>query len=238
MGVTRSEAGVALAEPDIPLMLIVETDDHIRVELAERFGPSFRAHTADSVDQALRLWRATDPNLVVVDLSLGDRSGLEVLVEIRKTSRVPLILVSDDRRPETCVLALRFGADDFVPKPFDPSVLGARIEAVWRRSHGADANAKLVRAGNLVVDLDARQVYVDGDEVHLTPMEFDVLAHLATHPRQVLTRDQLMSMVWPSPMTWKSAPTVTEHVRRLRSKLGTAAEHVSTVYGRGYRFDL
>jgi DNA-binding response OmpR family regulator len=128
---------------------------------------------------------------------------------------------------------LRIGADDCAFVPTSASVLAARLAAVHRRS------GRTVSGGDdwLVIDELAHSVSVHGSELRLTPIEFSLLAYLARHPRQVLTRDQLLSAVWASDAKWQSRATVTEHVRRLRLRLGAAACTITTVYGIGYRFD-
>jgi two-component system, OmpR family, phosphate regulon response regulator PhoB len=218
-------------------VLVVDDDASQRHLLTAELSPRFRTHWATTVDQGLAQWRSVGPDLVVIGLELAG-GGLDVLLEIRRGSSLPLIVVSADDRDESCVLALRLGADDYVVKPFSVPVLAARIETVLRR--GADLGATSIISGSkdLRIDLGARQVFVEDQEVRLTPIEFDVLALLASQPRQVFSREHLLQSVWDSNPDWQSLATVTEHIRRLRQKLGPAAGHITTVFGRGYRFDL
>jgi two-component system phosphate regulon response regulator PhoB len=218
-------------------VLVVDDDDSQRHDLTAALAPRFRTHWSTGVDEALTLWRSVGPDLVVIGLELPG-VGLETLLEIRRTSTVPVIVVSGDDRDDSCVLALRLGADDYVVKPFNIAVLVARVETVLRR--GVDTVDPMIISGSddLRIDLGARQVFVEGDEVRLTPIEFDVLAQLASQPRQVFSREHLLQAVWDSNPDWQSLATVTEHVRRLRQKLGPAKGHITTVFGRGYRFDL
>jgi|GEM_PF-1042567 len=218
------------------IVIIDEIDQ--RDQLNEALSPKYRTHWATSVDQGLTLWRSVNPEIVVVSLEMPG-TGLDALLEIRRSSAVPVIAVSSDNRDETCVLALRLGADDYVVKPFSVTVLAARVDTVLRRGTGVDeAVGVTTAAGDLHIDFGSRQVFVQGDEVHLTPIEFDVLALLASQPRRVFTREHLLQSVWDSNPEWQSLATVTEHVRRLRLKLGPASSHVTTVFSRGYRFDL
>ena len=222
----------------LAVVLIFATDMELRAAIAHSLHLNFRTQGADTVSRALGQWRATQPALVIIDLVLEGGSGLEMLVEIRRSSTVPIIVISSDTSPETCVLAFRLGADDFVVKPCDMTVLGARVEALLRRSaNQAVALTRLGCAGHLDIDLESNQVVARGREVHLTRLEFDMLAHMASNARQVFTREQLLEAVWLSRAEWQAGATVTEHMRRLRFKLGDSADHITTVYGRGYRFD-
>ena len=223
---------------ELPVVLVFDTDLESRIAIAHSLRTRFRSQGADSVERALSQWRSSRPALVLVDLVLEGGSGLEVLVEIRRNSQVPIIVTATDDRPESCVLALRLGADDYVARPYELSVLEARIDAVLRRTAAQSQPTKLGCPDHLEIDVESHQVFVGADEVRLTRIEFNMLAHLAANPRQVFTREQLLEAVWLSRSDWQAGATVTEHMRRLRTKLGTAADHIKTVYGRGYRLDL
>lgn len=229
---------VATVGKELPIVLVFDTDLESRIAVAHVLRTRFRTQGADTVERALGQWRSTRPALVLVDLVLDGGSGLEVLVEIRRSSQVPIIVTASDSRAETCVLALRFGADDFVVRPFELSVIEARIEAVLRRSSVQQQSLMIGCPEHLEMDVESHQVFVSGDEVRLTRIEFNMLAHMASNPRQVFTREQLLEAVWLSRSEWQAGATVTEHMRRLRIKLDTAADHIKTVYGRGYRLDV
>jgi DNA-binding response OmpR family regulator len=238
VGVARDDVAPRLdgSEDDFAgTVLVVEDDIAHRELLSSALGPRVRAHGAGSVSEALTLWRSLQADLMLLDLGLDGGSGLEVLVEVRKTSTAPVIVVTADGRPETSVLALNLGADDVITKPFDIHEVAARIAALLRRTHSP--RSAVARYGDLAIDISARRVFVAGSVIHLTPTEFDLLAYLAAGPQQAFTREQLLDAVWSSNPEWQTLATVTEHTRRLRDKLGPAAKHISTVYGRGYRFD-
>ena len=222
---------------ELPVILVFDADLESRAAITHSLANRFRTQGAETVPRALDQWRSTRPALVLIDLVLDGGSGVEILVEIRRTSHVPIIVMAHDDTPQACVLALRLGADDFVVKPFDISVLGARIDAVLRRSAGPQHDVAVGCPDHVEIDVESSQVLVYGTEVHLTRIEFNMLAHLASNPRQVFTREQLLEAVWLSRADWQAGATVTEHMRRLRAKLGPAADHIKTVYGRGYRFD-
>ena len=224
------------AKADQRPLLIVDSDSPERHEIVDAASTKFRPQWATSVDQALVLWRSVEPVLVVLGLELHE-GGLELLVEIRRSSAVPVIVISSDAHDESCLLAFQLGADDYVVRPCSAPVLVARINALLRRGGRLSDPVIISNSTGLRIDLGARQVFVRDDEVRLTPMEFDVLALLASQPRQVFSREHLLHAVWESNMDWQSVATVTEHVRRVRQKLGPASGHITTVFGRGYRFD-
>ena len=219
------------------IVLIVDDDPDVHTLLSAALRPRLRIQSAQSASDGLMMSRAIRPDLVLLDLTLGDGSGIEVLTEIRAASDVPVIVISGDSRSESLVQSLRLGADDYVVKPFRLGEVEARVDAVLRRATRENGRSPISSYDDLMIDSRARQVFVNGEAIRLTATEFDLLAHLATWPRQVFTREDLLDAVWRSNPEWQTAATVTEHTRRLRSKLGPASKHIATVYGRGYRFD-
>jgi DNA-binding response OmpR family regulator len=184
-------------------------------------------------------------DLVILDLYLPKMSGIEVLKNLRRHSRVPVIILSGRANEADRVLGLEAGADDYVVKPFFPRELLARVRAVLRRvepvapAAPADEGAPLV-FDDLVIDRRGREVVLAGQRVAVTAREFDLLAYLAAAPRQVFTREQLLNAVWRSSSEWQDPATVTELVRRLRLKIETRPDRprwLQTVRGAGYRFD-
>jgi DNA-binding response OmpR family regulator len=173
---------------------------------------------------------------------LPARDGLDILGDLRRTTDVPVILLTARGDEADRVIGLKLGADDYVVKPFSAAELSARIETVLRRSRPAPAakpDRRLVFDG-LEIDLDTREVQVKGEAVETTAKEFDLLAFLAASPRQVFSRQQILTHVWSSSPEWQSDATVTEHVRRLRRKIEADPDQprwVTTARGVGYRFE-
>jgi DNA-binding response OmpR family regulator len=185
---------------------------------------------ASTAAQALA---APPVDLVLLDLGLPDRDGLEVCRELRRRSDVAIIAVTARGDEPDRVTGLRTGADDYVVKPFGVAELHARIDAVMRRAARTNSQGEVYRLGALSVDLDAHRVEVDGQEVALTRKEFGLLAALVRRPGSVVTRDQLLAEVWRT--TWTGNPhTVEVHIASLRGKIG-APKLVQTVRGVGYR---
>ena len=193
---------------------------------------------------ALDVVSAEEPDLVLLDVMMPGRDGLDVLGDLRRTSDVPVILVSALGEEADRVLGLKMGADDYVVKPFSAAELSARIESVLRRAqprandHASPAH--WLTFDRLIIDLSTREVALDGHRLELTAKEFDLLACLAASPRHVFSRDLLLHQVWGSSSAWQSDATVTEHVRRLRRKMEQDPDNprwITTVRGVGYRFE-
>ena len=179
-------------------------------------------------------------DLMVLDISLPDMNGLDVLRAVRRSGDLPVILLTGRSGEMDRVVGLELGADDYVIKPFSPRELVARVRTVLRRPRSSSEGSCLVFDG-LVVDCSTREAALrDGVPVDLKAREFDLLAFLASSPRRVFTREQLLRDVWRSDVGWQSLATVTEHVHRLRAKLEVDPLYprwIVTVKGVGYRFE-
>ena len=222
-----------------PRVLVVDDDERVRTVVSwqlEADGCTV-SEAADGA-AALECIDRDRPDLVVLDLSLPVIGGLDVLRRVRGDERggspLPVIVLSGRSGETDRIIGLDLGADDYLVKPFSPGELAARVRSVLRRLRVAQPAAP-PRSG-LWVDEGARDVTVDGRPVDLTAKEFDLLAFLARHPRQVFTRAQLLEHVWGSAREWQGEATVTEHVHRLRHKLGVDGL-LHTVRGVGYRLE-
>lgn len=212
-------------------VLLVEDD--ARVAAALETALRQHGHEVHRAATAAAALQAAPVDLVLLDLGLPDRDGIEVCRELRARSDVAIIAVTARGEERERVLGLRSGADDYVVKPFGIAELQARIEAVMRRAIRTTQTRPEVRVGTLAVDLDARRVTVNGSEVMLTRKEFELLAALARRPGHAVTREQLLAEVWRT--TWRgSLHTLEVHVASLRGKLGDGG-YVQTVRGVGYR---
>lgn len=212
------------------LVLVVEDEPAIaqlqRLYLT-RHGFSVQIETTG--DAALRAVEAVRPVAIVLDIGIPGIDGIQVCRRLRSSSdNTPIIFVTARDDEVDRILGLEIGADDYVTKPFSPRELVARVDAVLRR--GA-AIGPILTTGALVVDIHARSVTVDGTTIALTATEFDLLAHLLSHPGRVYSREQLLSAVWG--YAGPGSRTVDVHVAQLRSKLGPASP-IQTVRGVGY----
>jgi len=206
----------------------------------ERAGYSTRV-AANGLD-ALDVAAEARPDLVVLDIMLPGLDGLEVMRRLREQPGprpTSVILLTAKGEATDRIVGLRQGADDYVVKPFTPAELVARVDAVLRRVAPAAAERESpIVFDNLEIDPSGRRVSVRGEEVQLTLREYDLLLHLARHPGQVFSRDQLMDAVWQYAF-YTDTSTVTVHMRRLRSKIEEQPSEprwLQTVWGVGYRF--
>lgn len=211
-------------------LLIVEDEDAIAEPLAEGLRrEGFEVERAANGAQALA---AGPVDLVLLDLRLPDRDGLDICRELRQRSSVPIIVVTARGEEADRVVGLELGADDYVVKPFGLRELIARIRAVSRRARG-EPEAGSVRVGELEVDVRARRAQLAGRELELTPKEFDLLAALARDPGAAVSRRRLLEEVWET--SWYgSTKTIDVHVAALRRKLGDSG-WIETVRGVGFR---
>lgn len=205
-------------------VLVVDDEPHIRrllrATLERNDYEVIEASDARGALQGL----AQNPDLVLLDLGLPDRDGMELVPLIRKTSKATLLVVSAREATEQKVTALDLGADDYVTKPFDTDELLARMRAALRNRMSADGAQLMIRASDLEIDLVKRRVHKAGDEVHLTPKEYSVLAALARFPGRVITHDQLLKSVW--------ANDYERHIEYLRVVIRNLRQKVEADAGR------
>ncbi|GAA1990614.1 two-component system response regulator MtrA [Isoptericola halotolerans] len=217
-------------------VLVVDDD----TALAEMIGIVLESEGLDlsfcsDGDAAIGMFRSTQPDLVLLDLMLPGKDGIEIAREIRAESGVPIIMLTAKTDTVDVVLGLESGADDYVTKPFKPKELVARVRARLRRSD--EPGPERLKIGDIDIDVTGHTVTRDGERISLTPLEFDLLVELARKPWQVFTREVLLEKVWGYR---HSADTrlVNVHVQRLRSKIETDPENpvvVQTVRGVGYK---
>jgi len=217
-------------------VLIVDDD----TALAEMLGIVLRGEGLDPVfvadgDRALAAFRATKPDLVLLDLMLPGVDGIDVCRQIRVESGVPIVMLTAKTDTVDVVVGLESGADDYIVKPFKPKELVARIRARLRQSGNPEPESLAI--GDLQIDVAGHSVSRDGQQIGLTPLEFDLLVALARKPRQVFTRELLLEQVWGYRHA-ADTRLVNVHVQRLRSKVERDPERpeiVLTVRGIGYK---
>jgi two-component system KDP operon response regulator KdpE len=196
--------------------------------------------TADDAAGALAALASKKPDVIILDLGLPDKSGLDVIAEIRQRSPVPIIVLSARNDERSKVEALDLGADDYIGKPFGMAELIARLRAALRHAFQAQGEFPTFLSGELSVDLVRRHVTRGGHEVKLSPKEFELLRHLVTHAGKVLTHRQLLREVW-GPAQADEVQYLRVFIRGLRQKLEpdpTRPTHILTELGVGYRLQL
>ena len=220
-------------------ILVVDDDPDIRLlllELLERAG--YEVETAEDGRSALRSFYENPPSLVILDVSMPDMDGYQMLERLRDLSDVPVLMLTARSQELEKVRGLSAGADDYVPKPFGRQELLARLQALLRRTGGRTEVVEAYADDFVEIDYAQRSVVVQGRTVQLTPLEFKLLAAFVQNPSQVLSRDQLLELVWGDPYG-VSGDQVKLYVGYLRRKLVPDAPEtapIETVRGFGYRY--
>ena len=225
-----------------PLILICDDDPVVHESLGiyldnEGFGHVSAYDGGDAVEK----WQREKPDMIVLDIMMPGMSGIDVCRFIRKTDRVPIIMLTAKGEEIDRILGLELGADDYIVKPFSPREVLARIKAVFRRfdEKPAEDDKSIVRLPFLEVSLDNYQVRVKGEIIQFTPKEVEILHMLCSAPGQVFSREQILSRVWGYDY-FGDTRTVDAHIKRIRQKLTQDGVPwaLNTVYGVGYRFEV
>jgi two-component system response regulator ResD len=223
----------------VATVLVVEDESVVR-EVVVRYlrREGYRTLEAGDGDTACALLERETPDLVVLDVMLPGKDGLAICRWIRARSEVPVIMLTARGEEADRIVGLELGADDYVTKPFSPRELAARVKTVLRRARDPALLDERVSFGDLSIDASTREVVKGGRQLRLTAKEFDLFWFLASHPRRVFSRDQLMDRIWGYDAAVDTG-TVTVHVRRLRAKTEddpARPRRLETVWGVGYRF--
>ena len=221
-------------------VLIIDDDRKLTAMLAEYLRPrGVAAAAAADAARGLEMLARGTFDAVVLDVMLPDMDGFEVCRRIRRTSDVPVLMLTARGDPEDRVVGLELGADDYLPKPFDPRELLARLRAIMRRrARGGSERSTVLRFGRLEIDPDAREVRRDGAACALTGYQFDILLLLASHPGRVLSRDAILDRLRGQALTVFDR-SIDVHVSRIRAVIEDDPRHprrLRTVRGVGYQF--
>lgn len=218
-------------------VLVVDDEESILKVVSYALSQAgYEVHTASDAAGAEMLFDEIDPDLVVLDLMLPGKSGLDVARDLRTHSDTPIIMLSARGDEVDRVLGLEFGADDYVTKPFSPRELVSRVKAILRRTEGSHEKAS-IRVADLEIDTRSRQVKLSGQPIHLTSSEYGILLYLARHPGTAYSRQAILSALWDeSPVGDERAIDV--HIHNIREKLEADPKnptYILTVRGYGYR---
>ncbi|MDX2066083.1 MAG: response regulator transcription factor [Fimbriimonadaceae bacterium] len=221
------------------MKLLIVDDEPAIVETVETKmrKEGFTTFTADSAEEAMRLFRRIKPDLIILDIMLPQRSGFDFCRAVRKDSNTPVIFVSARADESDRIRGLELGADDYVTKPFNLSELAARVKAILRRSTG-EPMQEVIERGNLRVDPRSHEAWIDGQAMELSPKEFSLLYFLTRNPGQVFSRETLLDRVWGRE-TFVSGRTVDVHIRWLRTRIEPDVNNPTrllTIRGVGYKF--
>ena len=230
--------------PHMSNKILVVDDDLNICELLKLYleNEGYTAYVANDGQAAVDMFNEKSPDLVLLDIMLPKMDGWQVCREIRKTSSVPIIMLTAKGETFDKVLGLELGADDYVTKPFDSKEVMARIKAVLRRAKGESENSasekKIVKYDKLEINIENYELKVDGKVIDTPPKELELIYHFASNPNRVYTRDQLLDEVWGFDY-YGDSRTVDVHVKRLREKMEGVSDKWSlkTVWGVGYKFE-
>lgn len=222
-------------------VLIVDDDSNI-CELLRLYleKDGYDIVIANDGESAIVKFNLDEPDIILLDVMMPKLDGWQVCRTIRKTSQVPIIMLTAKGETFDKILGLDLGADDYVTKPFDSKEVVARVKAVLRRAGGNDENAeKIVKYDKLIINLTNYEMIVDGKPVDTPPKELELIYHLASNPNRVYSRDQLLDEVWGFEY-YGDSRTVDVHVKRLREKLEGVSDQwsIKTVWSVGYKFEL
>ena len=223
-------------------ILIADDDTNVHQSLNAYFHKEgYQTFSAFDGEEAVRQMRTTHPDIVLLDIMMPAKDGLDVIRDIRRSSTVPIIVLSARTEEFDKLIGLELGADDYVTKPFSPREVLARVKVVLRRLHefrGASKESRLV-VGNLAIDMNAFNVQLDGETVPCTPKEIEILWTLAGNPGIVFSREHLLQSIWGYDFLGDPR-AVDSQIKRIRAKLckETNPWDIKTVWGVGYRFEV
>lgn len=220
-------------------VLLVEDEEKMRELIKISFKKeNFETLEANDGKKALNLFRENQVDIVILDIMLPEIDGWTVCREIRRTSNVPVILLTARGEEFDKLFGFELGADDYIVKPFSPKELIARVKALLRRSEiKSSDSASYLQVGDIMINRLSREVSVSSKEISLTNKEYELLYFLATNPKIVFTREQLLLKVWGYEQ-YGDPRTVDTHIKKLREKLGDYSSYISTLWGVGYKLEV
>lgn len=221
----------------VRIVAVDDEDSLLKVVTYALEQEGFEVYVARDASRGASLIEEVKPDLLILDVMLPGKSGLDLAREIRETSNVPIIILSARGDEVDRILGLEFGADDYVTKPFSPRELVSRVRAILRRAGQSPDERPRIALGDLVIDSESRQVFMRGEEVHLTTSEYGILRLLGQHPGRAFSRAEILSSLWDeSPVGDERAIDV--HIHNMREKLEVdprQPDYLLTVRGFGYR---
>ena len=219
-------------------ILVVDDESRMRKlvrDFLERAG--FQVLEAGDGMEALDLFYEDQGiSLIILDVMMPKMDGWEVCREIRKESKVPIIMLTARGEERDELNGFELGVDEYISKPFSPKILVARVEAILRRT-GQDTAENILSAGGIVIDKAAHQATVDGEPMELSFKEFELLTYFLENEGIALSREKILNSVWNYDY-FGDARTIDTHVKKLRSKMGEKGEYIKTVWGMGYKFEV
>jgi DNA-binding response OmpR family regulator len=218
-------------------ILIVDDESRMRKLLSDFLTKNgYSVLEAENGKQALDIFLSEkDISLMILDVMMPEMDGWEVCREVRKSSALPIIMLTARAEEKDELLGFKLGVDEYISKPFSPKILVARVEAILRRTSDVSGE-ELIECGAIRVDQTAHIVYVDGDPVELSVKEFELLVYFMENKGIALSREKILNSVWNYDY-FGDARTIDTHVKKLRSKLGARGNYIHTIWGLGYKFE-
>ena len=217
-------------------ILVVDDETRMR-KLVKDFlvKSNYDVIEAEDGEKAVDIFfKMNDIALIILDVMMPKMDGWQVCKEIRRYSKVPIIMLTAKSDEKDELMGFEYGVDEYISKPFSPKILVARVEAILRRSNNME---EVIEAGGIVLDKTAHQVTVDGKEIELSFKEFELLNYFVTNKGVALSREKILNNVWNYDY-FGDARTIDTHVKKLRSKMGEKGEYIKTVWGMGYKFEV
>ncbi|HSQ89430.1 response regulator transcription factor [Romboutsia sp.] len=217
-------------------ILIVEDEERMRRLIGDYLKrEGFKIIEAEDGKRALEFFKSENIDLIILDIMLPEYDGWTVCREIRKSSKVPIIMLTARSEESDELFGFELGADEYVTKPFSPKILVARVNALLRRTNIATED--VVSTGGIVIDKISHRILIEGNEVEMSPKEYELLDFMVKNSGQALTREQILDEVWGYDY-YGDYRTVDTHIKRLRIKLDKKSNLIQTVRGIGYRFEV
>lgn len=219
-------------------ILIADDEMHIRKLVADFLvRKDFDIlHAGDGMEALDLFGRFSDSIcLVILDVMMPKKDGWQVLNEIRKTTNIPIIMLTAKGEETDELIGFNLGADDYIHKPFRPSILVARVESLLKRMELPETKERIL--DGITIDKDAHKVFIDGEGIELTPKEYELLYYLVENERIALSREKILNAVWDHEF-FGDLRTVDTHIKQLRAKMGSRGSYIQTVRGLGYRFEV
>jgi len=220
---------------------ILIVDDEGKIRQVIKIYLQKEGYTIDEAEdgkEALEKIHLTEFSLIILDVMMPEIDGWTICREIRKSSSVPIIMVTARSAEYDKLFGFELGVDDYITKPFSPKEMVARVNAILRRSQGSNKkDLNIIKAGVIEIKHDSKQVFLENKEIILTPKEFELLSFFVRNPQKAYSREQLLNIVWGYDF-YGDLRTVDTHIKQLRGKLGKYKNYIYTVWGTGYMFKV
>lgn len=218
-------------------VLVVDDESRMRKLVKDFLSRSnFEVLEAENGEQAVDIFfEQKDISLIILDVMMPKMDGWQVCREIRKFSKIPIIMLTAKSDEKDELLGFELGVDEYISKPFSPKILVARVEAIVRRT--IPTSDEIMEIGGIVIDKAAHEVRIDGESIDLSVKEFELLTYFITNKGVALSREKILNNVWNYDY-FGDARTIDTHVKKLRSKMGDKGDFIKTIWGMGYKFEV